>query len=181
MERWLQEPLWETQVRTLFDAFRALLYVTGFVFLWGWMALGVSKYNLSLGIVLPLWTKQLGISFMLIGGVLALLCAGTFVLRGRGTPAPFDAPQQFVAVGPYRYVRNPMYTGAWVMLNGFGLYLHSLSVLLMALAALLLAHLFVVVFEEPTLREKFGARYEDYCNSVSRWVPRVVRPKGNRR
>jgi len=164
-------------MRTLFDAIRALVYVTGFVFLWGWIALSVRRYDLGLGIVLPEWTEQLGISFMLIGGMLALLCVGTFVVRGRGTPAPFDAPRQFVAAGPYRYVRNPMYIGAWIVLSGFGLYLHSLSILLMALAALLLAHLFVVLYEEPTLREKFGAPYESYCSSVSVGFPRLRGPK----
>lgn len=167
-------------MRTLFDALRALVYVTGFVFLWGWIALGVREYDLSLGIALPAWTEQLGIFFMLVGGMLALLCAGTFVVRGRGTPAPFDAPKRFVAVGPYRYVRNPMYIGAGVVLCGFGLYLHSFSVLLMTLAALFLAHLFVILYEEPNLREKFGRDYEDYCSSVPRWIPRVVRPKENR-
>ena len=167
-------------MKTLFDALRAMVYVTGFVFLWGWIALSVRKYDVVLGIVLPAWTEELGISFMLIGGILALLCAGTFVVRGRGTPAPFDAPQQFVAVGPYSYVRNPMYIGGAIVLCGLGLYLHSLSILLMTLAALLLAHLFVIFYEEPTLREKFGLAYEHYCKSVPRWIPRIVRPKGNR-
>src|SRR5215470_1523330 len=149
-------------MRTLFDALRALVYVTGFVYLWGWMALSVRKYDLGLGINLPAGTEKVGIPFMLIGGMIMLLSVGTFVVRGRGTPAPFDAPRQFVPVGPYRYVRNPMYIGAWIVLTGFGLYLHSPSILLMALAALLLAHLFVIFYEEPTLREKFGAPYESY-------------------
>jgi protein-S-isoprenylcysteine O-methyltransferase Ste14 len=167
-------------MRTLFDAVRTLAYVTGFVFLWGWMALGVRKYDRSLGFVLPSWMAKLGVAFMLIGGMIVLLSVGTFVVRGRGTPAPFDAPRQFVAVGPYRYVRNPMYIGAWTVLSGFGLYLHSLSILLMALAALLLAHLFVIFHEEPTLRVKFGAPYVSYCTSVSRWIPKGARPKRNR-
>ena len=34
-------------------------------------------------------------------------------------------------------------------------------------------HLFVVFYEEPTLRGKFGADYEEYCRNVSRWWPRV--------
>ena len=168
-------------MRTLFNALRALIYVTGFVFFWGWVALGVRKYDLSLGFILPAWTRKVGISLMLIGGMLAVLCVGTFIVRGRGTPAPFDAPRQFVAVGPYTYVRNPMYIGAWIVLSGFGLYLHSLSILLMASAVLLLAHCFVVLYEEPALREKFGAPYASYCNTVSRWIPMVGRRRGNRR
>ncbi len=167
-------------MRMLFDALRALVYTTGFVFLWGWIALGVRAYDRSLGIALPAWTAMLGILFMLVGGIFALLCAGTFVARGRGTPAPFDAPRQFVAGGPYKYVRNPMYIGGWIVLSGFGLYLHSFSILLLSLAMLLLAHLFVVFYEEPNLREKFGPTYEGYCNSVPRWIPRMARAKGSR-
>jgi protein-S-isoprenylcysteine O-methyltransferase Ste14 len=154
--------------------------MTGFVFLWGWIALGARGYDRNLGIVLPAWTGMLGTLFMLIGGIFALLCAGTFVLWGRGTPAPFDAPRRFVAVGPYKYVRNPMYIGGWIVLFGFGMYLHSFSILLMSLTALLLAHLFVILYEEPHLRDRFGATYLDYCNSAPRWIPRLPRAKQNR-
>ena len=58
---------------------------------------------------------------------------GIFVVRGRGTPAVFDAPREFVVVGPYKYVRNPMYIGALTLLIGFGLYQHSISILVFSL------------------------------------------------
>jgi protein-S-isoprenylcysteine O-methyltransferase Ste14 len=158
-------------MRTFFVALRAALYATGFVFLWGWVALSVRTYDRSLGIALPAWTATLGIFFMVAGGALALLCVGVFVERGRGTPAPFDAPRQFVATGPYRYVRNPMYVGGLTLLTGFGLYERSVSILLLCLLFLLAAHLFVLFYEEPTLRRQFGATYERYCESVPRWIP----------
>ncbi len=107
---------------------------------------------------MPAWTETLGIIFMPVGGMLALSCAAVFIARGRGTPAPFDAPEEFVAAGPYKYVRNPMYIGALVLLIGFGLYLHSISILLLSLVVFLLVGLFVVYFEEPNLSRKFGAR-----------------------
>jgi protein-S-isoprenylcysteine O-methyltransferase Ste14 len=31
----------------------------------------------------------------------------------------------------------------------------------------------VVFYEEPTLRGKFGADYEEYCRNVRRWLPRA--------
>ncbi len=158
-------------MRALFDALRSLVYMTASVSFWGWIALGLRRYDHRLGIVLPAGTGSVGILFMVVGGAIALVCAGAFVLRGRGTPAPFDAPRQFVAVGLYKYVRNPMYIGGWFVLAGFGLYLQSFSILLMSLAILLLAHLFVVFYEEPTLRERFGSVYDAYCGSVSRWKP----------
>jgi len=98
-----------------------------------------------------------------------------FGWTGRGTPAPFAPPQRLVVVGLYRYVRNPMYdgfaagwSGLWVV---FG---HASPLAIAAVAAVALAvHLFVVFYEEPTLRGKFGADYELYCRNVHRWWPRV--------
>jgi len=66
-----------------------------------------------------------------------------------------------------------MYIGAWTLLVGFGLYLHSNSILLFSLGWIVFFHLFVVFFEEPNLRDKFGVTYEDYCKSVRRWRPRL--------
>lgn len=160
-------------MRAALDAIRTLAYASGFALFWGWIALRVRAYDRNLGIALPDWTAALGIPFILAGGILALLCAGTFVVVGQGTPAPFDAPRRFVAAGPYKYVRNPMYIGALIVLLGFGLYLHSFSILLMSFAVFFLAHLFVLSYEEPNLREKFGRSYEEYCASVHRWTPRL--------
>jgi protein-S-isoprenylcysteine O-methyltransferase Ste14 len=114
----------------------------------------------------------LGVAAMAAGGVLILTCVGLFASRGRGTPAPFDPPREFVAVGPYRYVRNPMYVGALTLLVGFGLWQRSVSVLLFALLAALIAHLFLVLFEEPDLERRFGDSYVEYKGSVNRWLPR---------
>jgi hypothetical protein len=58
----------------------------------------------------------------------------TFVVSGRGTSAPFDAPRQLVAVGPYRWVRNPMYLGAGLVVVGYACYEKSIAVLLLAAA-----------------------------------------------
>ena len=157
-------------MRTLFIALRALIFASGFVLLWGWLALSVRAFDR--GMALPSWTAVPGIILMVVGGILALTCVGEFVLRGRGIPAPFDSPRAFVAIGPYRYLRNPMYVGGFTMLVGFSLYEHSISMLLFSLAWLLAVHLFVVLYEEPTLREKFGATYTGYCNAVARWIPK---------
>jgi protein-S-isoprenylcysteine O-methyltransferase Ste14 len=40
-------------------------------------------------------------------------------------------------------------------------------------AAALAVHFFVLLYEEPTLRRKFGADYEEYCRNVRRWWPRM--------
>ena len=77
-----------------------------------------------------------------------------------------------MAAGPYKVVRNPMYLGSLSLLIGFALYQRSESILLFSVAWLFLAHLFVVHYEEPTLRGKFGAAYDAYCKSVPRWIPK---------
>ena len=159
-------------MRLLFDAIRALIYSTGFIFFWGYTALWVRRYDASLGISLPTWLLIPGISLMAIGAPIALACVGTFVVRGRGTPAPFDAPRQLVAAGPYRWVRNPMYLGAGLIVVGYAFYVGSISVLILAAAMWITIHLFVYFYEEPTLREKFNGSYENYCRVVSRWLPR---------
>ena len=139
----------------------------------GWIALGVRAYDQTLGIALPEWTRAIGIIFMIVGSVLVLICVGIFVARGRGTPAIFDPPREFVALGPYKYVRNPMYVGGFILLSGFGLYHHSVSILALALLLALLFHLFVLWVEEPGLEQRFGSSYRDYKNSVNRWLPKM--------
>ncbi len=163
-------------MRTLFTAARALVVAAGFLYLWRWAAWRVHTLDGAWGLTLPAWTAAPGTALMALGGLLALACVGTFAVRGHGTPAPFDPPRQFVAAGPYRWVRNPMYIGALLLLAGYGLYLHSGAVLLFSGVWLGLAHLFVVVYEEPALRRRFGAAYENYCATVRRWLP--SRPAG---
>jgi len=110
-----------------------------------------------------------------LGFAVALRCVWDFGWTGRGTPAPVAPPQQLVVVGFYRYVRNPMYLGfatGWIGLGVvFG---HANPAAIIAAGAVAIAvHLFVVFYEEPTLRKKFGADYVDYCRNVPRWWPRV--------
>ena len=160
-------------MKTLFVALRAAIFGTGFIFLWGRVALNLHHhYDITVGIALADWTRPLGIALMAAGGTLAFACVATFVTRGEGTPAPFDPPRKFVAVGPYSFVRNPMYIGGFIVLLGFGLYEQSAAILLFTLPWLLTAHLFVVLYEEPHLRSTFGAPYDMYCRSVRRWLPR---------
>jgi len=113
-----------------------------------------------------------GLALVGLGGALALWCIATFALVGQGTPAPFDPPRKLVAAGPYRWVRNPMYIGAGAALTGAALFYQSAALVAFAAGFIVAAHMFVVLFEEPTLERTFGARYADYRNAVPRWMPR---------
>jgi protein-S-isoprenylcysteine O-methyltransferase Ste14 len=105
------------------------------------------------------------------GGALATWCILTFAVLGRGTPAPFDSPRRLVVRGPYRYVRNPMYLGAGFALAGAALFYETGALWAYAGGFLVLMHLFVVSYEEPTLRRNFREEYETYCRRVHRWWP----------
>ena len=110
-----------------------------------------------------------------LGFAAALHCVWDFGWTGRGTPAPVAPPKRLVVVGFYRYVRNPMYLGlavGWVGL--WVVFGHPNPVAIAVAAAVAVGvHLFVILYEEPTLRKKFGADYEEYCRNIPRWWPRA--------
>jgi protein-S-isoprenylcysteine O-methyltransferase Ste14 len=116
-----------------------------------------------------------------------LIAAGTFVvldsfarfaLQGLGTPAPVFPTRHLVVKGFYRYVRNPMYVAVVAVILGQALLFGDTHVLGFALFAWLVAHLFVVSYEEPTLRKTFGSDYETFRANVPRWIPRVTPWRG---
>ncbi len=151
-----------------------------------WLAVGLAFFVLWFWL-LPQWLdfrveiagaarwRWLGTVPSVLGFAVALRCVWDFGWTGRGTPAPVAPPKRLVVVGFYRYVRNPMYLGLAV--GWIGLWVvfgHPNPVAIAALAAVVLGvHLFVMLYEEPTLRKKFGADYEEYCRNVRRWWPRV--------
>ena len=95
-----------------------------------------------------------------------------FAHEGRGTLAPVDPPRFVVRGGAYRLVRNPMYVANVAIITGSGLLFGSWRLFVWALVALAAFHVFVVTYEEPTLRRSFGEAYEGYRRAVGRWVPR---------
>lgn len=151
---------------------RALVYAALFV---GIVLVYVPASILSqVGIARPFslgFIQIAGIIVGLAGAATALWCVITFAAVGRGTPAPFDPPRQLVTQGPYRFVRNPMYIGARTALGGAALYYESLSLLIYAALFFLVTHLFVIWYEEPTLRKAFIEEYEIYSRQVRRWLP----------
>ena len=111
----------------------------------------------------------------MLGFAVAMRCVWDFGWTGRGTPAPIAPPQRLVVVGFYRYVRNPMYVGfaaGWIGLWIVFGHANWEAIAIVALVTLGV-HLFVLFYEEPTLRRKFDGDYEEYCQNVRRWLPRV--------
>ncbi len=114
----------------------------------------------------------LGFGLLMLGSLIYLICVMEFAVRGRGTPAPMDAPRHLVVTGLYRYARNPMYVGVLAVVLGWTFLARSLELLGYAALLALLFHAFIRLYEEPTLRKRFGAEYEEYTAAVGRWVPR---------
>jgi protein-S-isoprenylcysteine O-methyltransferase Ste14 len=156
----------------MFVLFRTITYATFFV---GFLLIYLpSRVLLWSGIVRPatMQTPQIaGMIVATLGALLALWCVVTFVHIGKGTPAPFDPPRRLVVRGPYRFVRNPMYLGGALTLAGAALFYRSLFLLAYGCIFLLAFSLFVLFYEEPTLRRTFGPDYEAYCHRVARWLP----------
>ncbi len=115
-------------------------------------------------LAIPLW---------FLGGLIVLWCFWDFTFRGRGTPNPTDPPRELVVTGPYRYVRNPIYVGVAMIFMGHFLWFGYWALLIYTFLALIGAHVFVVLYEEPTLKKRFGASYENYLRSVPRWIPKL--------
>ena len=116
------------------------------------------------------------------GAALYGWCVWNFAAVGRGTPGPWDAPRRVVAAGPYRWVRNPIYIGALLVVLGEAWLFMSWPLVAYAGAMAIVCHLFVIGYEERTLRRRFGDSYLEYRRSVPRWLPRPPgRPAGRQR
>ena len=114
-----------------------------------------------------------GFVLVVAGVALYLICAfWGFALRGKGTPAPIDPPKKLVVEGPYRIVRNPMYWSVAFVMLGEALVFRSLPLAEIGCVFFAGTALFVMVYEEASLRVKFGAEYDAYCRRVPRWIPR---------
>ena len=153
------------------NALKSLLYLVfeaGVFALYVPLALLCTGTRIETGLLsflaIPLW---------LIGSLIVLWSFWTFTFMGRGTPYPLDPPRELVATGPYYYVRNPIYVGALFIFAGHFLWFGYWALLLYTVFSFIGVHSFIVLYEEPTLKKKFGAAYEEYLQKVPRWIPRL--------
>lgn len=124
--------------------------------------LGILLFRFAGGILLTVGTIGLLDSFV------------RFAVQGVGTPAPVFPTRHLVVTGLYRYVRNPMYVAVVSTILGQALILGNVALLEYGGLVWLLFHLFVLAYEEPTLRTSFGSEYESFCAGVPRWIPRLT-------
>jgi protein-S-isoprenylcysteine O-methyltransferase Ste14 len=113
--------------------------------------------------------RPVGITLMAAGAGLAASGAATF-RRHRTTVIPHRPVSTFVTAGPYRFTRNPMYTGLSLCHAGGALVLGSAWPLATLPAAVIGVRRLVIDREEQYLAHRFGPEYEAYRLTVRRWL-----------
>jgi protein-S-isoprenylcysteine O-methyltransferase Ste14 len=117
----------------------------------------------------------LGVLVGLAGLAMVIACFVRFVREGRGTPSPTAPTDELVVGGLYRYLRNPMYVGVGLVIAGQCLAFRSVSLVVWLALFIATVTVFVVAYEQPTLRARYGVAYDAYCRSVPAVMPRLRR------
>ena len=157
-----------------------------FVFFWiapgtvaGWVPYALSKWRLQPPLLGVPGGRVVGGVVTAVGVAILVECFSRFAIEGRGTPAPIAPTEKLVVSGLYRHVRNPMYVAVLAIIAGEALLFGSVVLLSYAGAVWILFHGFVLLYEEPTLRRRFGPSYDLYRASVRRWRPRIKPWRGS--
>ena len=130
---------------------------------------------------LGIWLfRFVGIILIVFGSIGLLDSFVRFAVQGVGTPAPVFPTVHLVVSGLYRYVRNPMYVSVVITILGQALILGNVALIEYGVLVWLLFHVFVLVYEEPTLSASFESEYRVFCDEVPRWIPRLTPWRGRR-
>lgn len=105
-----------------------------------------------------------------IGFVIMLIWITSFAVIGRGTLSPADPTKKLVITGLYRFSRNPMYVGVMLILIGEAVFFRSFDLWIYSLFVCIVFTIFIMLFEEPRLRNDFGEEFKRYCEKVRRWI-----------
>src|SRR5579872_1110859 len=119
-------------------------------------------------------TRLAGLAFIIAGLPGLLDSFARFALQGLGTPAPIAPPRNLVVSGLYRYVRNPIYVALVAIILGQGVLMGDWRLIVYGALLWLFFHVAVAAYEEPTLEQTFGRKYEAFRAAVPRWIPRMT-------
>jgi len=151
--------------------------------------IGVIFFSSLIGlfIILSLWTDKLLhfsklisyplntiISFFILSmGICLILWSILHFIKVKGTPVPFNPPPKLVNTGPYSYIRNPMLSGVFILMFGFGILFNSISLVFIFIPIfILLNFLELKTIEEPELEKRLGKDYLEYKKGVTMFFPR---------
>ena len=141
---------------------------------------GLIPWLIGQGQVHPAWIglRLMGAA-LIVAGLPGLIDSfARFAIEGLGTPAPMAPTQTLVVGGLYRFVRNPMYVAVTAVIFGQALFFADRWIAAYGVLFWLVCHLFVVLYEEPALRRRFGDSYQAYRVAVPRWLPRLTPWRG---
>jgi protein-S-isoprenylcysteine O-methyltransferase Ste14 len=137
----------------------------------GYLPWLITRWRFSDGSPAPL--QAAGLLLIAAGAAILIECFVRFAWSGMGTPAPVAPTRRLIVTGLYRHVRNPMYVAVFALIAGQALLLGSLPLLGYGAVVWTAFHLFVLHYEEPTLRRRFPEEYERFAGAVPRWLPRL--------
>lgn len=120
-----------------------------------------------------------GLVFIFFGTAVILWGYLTFIFVGKGTPFHALPADKLIIKGLYRYVRNPMVIGVLFVFLGEAIFFESTVILIYMIIGISVYNLFLVIYEEPQLRRRFGDSYIKYCREVPRWIPRLTPYRDN--
>ena len=112
-----------------------------------------------------------GVPLIVVGALITGWSAFHF-FKVKGTPVPFNPPPQVVTTGPYRYARNPMLTGVFLVLFGIGFSINSLSTVLVFTPLYIVFKIWELKrIEEPELAQRLGEEYVEYRERTPMFIP----------
>jgi protein-S-isoprenylcysteine O-methyltransferase Ste14 len=116
-------------------------------------------------------SKLISLPMMLIG--IAVTGWSVFhFLKVKGTPVPFNPPPRLVESGPYRFARNPMLTGVFLLLFGIGFAIKSPSLVLVFTPLYIFVNFWELKkIEEPELIKRLGEDYLAYRRRTPMFFP----------
>lgn len=136
------------------------------IFVGWWIDRNIQEFNWGLDTIT---IQPLGWLSVAIG--LALLAWATFTLWShRTTVNPYQAVSNLCTTGPFRYSRNPIYVGDWLIFIGTTMLFSTWWPLLFSPFVWAILHYGVIRHEEAHLEAKFGNTYRDYIAKVRRWL-----------
>lgn len=123
--------------------------------------------------------ERLGLTLVIISGLLILAATSNLILAGLGIPIAFIQTQRLASNWLYNWTRNPIVLSALIFMVCLGLWMRSTWLILWTL--LLLTPVAVVVlkvFEERELEIRFSTEYQAYKNRVPMLFPRIPVSRG---
>jgi len=147
----------------------------GGLFLWGYCFVYI-VYPRFLGwsfVDVPSWLRWVAAAVVLV--LIPFVVSSQKALGRNVSPTVITHDDhELVTHGPYRWIRNPLYTAAGFIFTGLGLVAASWFLIAAAALAVVLVRLRLPK-EEAQLEDRFGQEYRDYVSRTGRFLPRWSR------